>query len=241
MNTNKSNLFDNDRSVDFEATVTAVVAAFGDQTRRDIFTYVTEAPVTANQVAEKFQLHPNVARHHLDKLVSGGYLDVVTDKNGVLGVGRPAKRYRRPGNLPNISSQNTKRDELLSMLLTATLEALDSKIAEDIAYRVGLSYGSKLASQMGPVSETRSVRNALLSVADALTAHGFATHAKEEGRLFSLQSDNCPFGNAALSNPVICALDRGLVSGMLNNLITTEVELKTTSKARGDSSCTLAV
>ena len=241
MNINKTNLIDNYRSGDFEATVTAVVAAFGDQTRRDIFTFVTEVPVTANQVAEKFQLHPNVARHHLDKLVSGGYLDVVTDKNGTLGVGRPAKRYRRHGSLPELSSQNTKRDELLSMLLSATLEALEPKVAEDIAYQVGVSYGAKLASQMGPSSESRSVRNALLSVADALTAHGFATHAKEDGRLFSLQSDNCPFGNAALSNPVICALDRGLVSGMLDHLITTSVELKTTSRARGDSSCTLAV
>ncbi len=241
MSANKSNLIDNDRSVDFEATVTAVVAAFGDQTRRDIFTFVTEDPVTANQVAEKFQLHPNVARHHLDKLVSGGYLDVVSEKGGALGVGRPAKKYRRHGSLPELSSQNSKRDELLSMLLTATLEALEPTVAEEIAYSVGQSYGSKLASQMGPSNESRSVRNALLSVADALTAHGFATHAKEDGRHLSLQSDNCPFGSQALSNPVICALDRGLVSGMLGHLITTSIELKTTSRARGDSSCTLAV
>ena len=241
MTTHKSTLIDNDRSVDFEATVTAVVAAFGDQTRRDIFTFVTDHPVTANQVAERFGLHPNVARHHLDKLVSGGYLDVVSDKSGSLGVGRPAKRYRRPGSLPEIAPNNAKRDELLSMLLNATLEALDSKVAENIAYNVGVSYGSKLASQMGPTSENKSIRNALLSIADTLTAHGFATHALDEGALMSLKSDNCPFGSTALTNPVICALDRGLVSGMLKNLITTSVELKTTSRARGDSSCTLAV
>src|SRR5215210_7700802 len=64
--------------------VTAATSAFGDATRRDIYLFAHDAEdgVTTAEVARRFGLHPNVARHHLDKLAAGGYLRVQ--------VGRPA-------------------------------------------------------------------------------------------------------------------------------------------------------
>ena len=51
----------------FSATVTAVTAAFGDPTRREIYLYVRSNPgTTSSEVATRFSLHPNVARHHLE-------------------------------------------------------------------------------------------------------------------------------------------------------------------------------
>ena len=50
--------------------------------------------VTASEVAERFELHPNVARHHLDKLAAGGYLEVGVERPDGGGAGRPSKRYR---------------------------------------------------------------------------------------------------------------------------------------------------
>ncbi|NBP41690.1 MAG: ArsR family transcriptional regulator, partial [Actinobacteria bacterium] len=63
---------------DFTSTVSAITSAFGDPTRRAIYLFVRESKdgVRANEVAEKFKLHANVARHHLDKLAAGGYLEV---------------------------------------------------------------------------------------------------------------------------------------------------------------------
>ena len=63
---------------EFNAAVAAVTNAFGDPTRREIYLAVRDAPdgVTTADVAERFALHPNVARHHLEKLTGGGYLDV---------------------------------------------------------------------------------------------------------------------------------------------------------------------
>ena len=65
---------------DFASAVTAISAAFGDPTRRDIYLYAHSCAegVTATETAEHFELHPNVARHHLDKLASGGYVEVGT-------------------------------------------------------------------------------------------------------------------------------------------------------------------
>ena len=63
----------------FTATVSAITSAFGDPTRRAIYLFARENPdgITASQVAGKFDLHANVARHHLDKLAAGGYLEVL--------------------------------------------------------------------------------------------------------------------------------------------------------------------
>ena len=81
---------------EFSATVAAITAAFGDPTRRDIYLFAraSDRGVTATEVAEKFELHPNVARHHLDKLAAGGYVDVHVERAEGAGAGRPSKHYR---------------------------------------------------------------------------------------------------------------------------------------------------
>ena len=58
---------------EFASAVTAITSAFGDPTRREIYLFAHERPegVTASEVAERFELHSNVARHHLDKLTAG--------------------------------------------------------------------------------------------------------------------------------------------------------------------------
>src|SRR5687768_3585636 len=77
---------------EFSATVSAITTAFGDPTRRQIYLFAHEHPrgVTAAEVAEHFDLHPNVARHHLDKLAVGGYLDVGVERADGAGAGRPS-------------------------------------------------------------------------------------------------------------------------------------------------------
>src|SRR3546814_17850913 len=89
---------------EFSSAVTAITSAFGDPTRREIYLFVharSEADpegqpgrgVTAADVAEQFLLHPNVARLHLDKLASGGYVEGTTGRAGP-GSGRPSKTQR---------------------------------------------------------------------------------------------------------------------------------------------------
>ena len=57
----------------FSAAVAAVTSAFGDPTRREIYLHVRSHPgATASEVAAAFSLHPNVARHHLDRLARAG-------------------------------------------------------------------------------------------------------------------------------------------------------------------------
>ena len=223
----------------FAATVTAVAAAFGDPTRRDIFLFVRGTPgVSATEVARTFSLHPNVARHHLDRLASGGYLRVEVGR--ARGAGRPSKRFFPVEDDLNIGLLN-RRDDLLVLLLREAMELLGPERAEEMAAQVGEEYGRSLAARMSPTEGQRSVRAAMHAIAETLTAHGFAAHAEDQGTTTAVVAEQCPFGDAATTHPVLCAVDRGMVNGLLSGLCGEAPEgsmpVVLTSRARGDDTC----
>lgn len=228
---------------DFASAVTAITSAFGDPTRRAIYLFAHEVDggVTASAVAERFDLHPNVARHHLDKLAAGGYLEVAVVRNESRGAGRPSKHYRAVA--PTISLDIAVRhDDILVSLLGKALSRLDPADAAELAEEVGTEYGRQMAAALGDTSEgQRSFRSALHTVADALSAHGFAAHAEQHGDQLRIVSEHCPFGDTAIEHPVICAVDRGMVKGMLGSLYgTTDPEIES-SVALGADHCVTAV
>ncbi len=142
------------RDESFTAAVAAVTSAFGDATRRQIYLHVRDgAGVTASDVAQRFALHPNVARHHLDKLAAGGYVEVSLDHTGS-GAGRPSKRYRRARNVEPLPVP-PRSDALVVGLLARALALLPPAAAEAMAVEVGEEYGRSLAEQMSPGVRTR--------------------------------------------------------------------------------------
>ena len=228
---------------EFASAVTAIASAFGDPTRRDIFLHVHQRTdgVTASEVAESFDLHANVARHHLDKLAAGGYLEVSVERPDGGGAGRPSKRYRPTEHEMNLEI-NVRHDDVLVTLLGRALEALPPAQAEALAEEVGEEYGRTMAGALGAESSgPRSFRTALHAVADALTAHGFAAHAEKHGNELRIVSEHCPFGGAAVEHPVICAVDRGMVKGMLGALYGDTSPVTESSRPTGDEICVTAV
>jgi predicted ArsR family transcriptional regulator len=203
---------------EFSAAVSAVTSAFGDATRRDIYLFLRESDegATATEVAEAFSLHANVARHHLDKLAAGGY--VVVDLARHESAGRPSKRYRAAEHDSSLTFP-PRRDALIGTLLARAIERLDDDEARAMAEDVGFEYGQWLAGQMSPTEGQRSQKAALAAVADALTAHGFAAHAEAAGKGLTIVNEHCAFGAAAQQYPhVLCAVDRGMIRGMLAGL-----------------------
>jgi predicted ArsR family transcriptional regulator len=236
----------------FSASVAAVTSAFGDPTRREIYLHVRANPDrTASEVATAFSLHPNVARHHLDRLAAGGYLEVSVRPAD--SAGRPAKRYRvavptgrtaagpTPSDGADAWAVLGRRDDLLVSLLAEAVDRLGPEIAEGLAEHVGERYGRQLAERMHPGDPSRSVRAAMHAIADTLTAHGFAARAEDRGDGTAVVADHCPFGNAPTTTPALCAVDRGLVRGLLAGLCgeqcATSVSVTLSSRARGDDRC----
>jgi predicted ArsR family transcriptional regulator len=232
----------------FSAAVAAVTSAFGDPTRREIYLHVRSHPgTTASEVATTFSLHPNVARHHLDRLAAGGYLEVSLERPPAAGAGRPSKRYRAVQGADGDPTLDlvTRRDDLLVSLLAEALTLLGPEAAERMAERIGEDYGRVLAERMEPGEGQRSVRAAMHAIADALTAHGFAAHAEDRGESTAVVAEHCPFGDAATQHPVICAVDRGMVRGLLAGLcgaVSDEpIPVVLSSRARGDDACAALV
>jgi predicted ArsR family transcriptional regulator len=220
----------------FFSAVAAVTAAFGDTTRRAIYGYLKETDgVTAQEIARRFDLHPNVARHHLDKHAAGGYVEV-TLEHAATGAGRPSKRYRRQGRTATLGVA-PRPDELVINLLVKALSLLDKDVATAMAEEVGEAYGKSLAAVMAPGEGQRSLHAAMLAVADALTAHGFGAHPADNTEAAGIVRDFCPFGETAIEYPVLCAVDRGMVRGMFAGLCGGEVMVSLSSKALGDDAC----
>jgi predicted ArsR family transcriptional regulator len=244
----------------FTAGVTAATSAFGDATRRDIYLFAHDATdgVTTAEVAQRFGLHPNVARHHLDKLAAGGYLKVQVGRSARpasparpasaaqqaqparAGAGRPSKRYQVTEKSLALEFP-VRRDDLLIALLARTLALVPSEAAEAMAESVGEEYGRSLAASMAPGEGHRSLQAALHAVADALTAHGFASHTESRSNGLVIISEQCPFGGAAVQHPVICAVDRGIVKGMLETLYGDTVPETSASRPHGDDICVTLV
>ena len=225
----------------FSAAVTAVTTAFGDPTRRDIYLFARgdDDGVTAAEVAERFALHSNVARHHLDKLAAGGYLQVAVEQVHA-GAGRPSKRYRASNKQMELQFP-ARRDDLLIVLLGRALALVPPEQAEAMAEEVGHDYGLSLAHDMAPDARHRSFRAALHAVAEAFTAHGFAAHAEARGGSLAIIAEQCPFGSAAQQHPFICAVDRGMVRGMLAGLYGDTAPETTSSRPQGDDVCVTTV
>lgn len=227
---------------EFASAVTAITTAFGDPTRREIYLFAHERDegITAGDTAKRFDLHANVARHHLDKLAAGGHLEIeLARPDG--GVGRPSKRYRATS--PHVRLEvSIRHDDILVSLLGRALAMLPPEEAERMAEEVGIEYGKAMAAAIDPSETHRSYQGALHAVADALSAHGFAARAESDGDEYQIVAQNCPFGDAVVEHPVICAVDRGIVQGMLGFLHGGTAGTDTaSSKPRGDEVCVTLV
>ena len=229
----------------FTATVSALTSAFGDPTRRAIYLYARENPhgVTASQVAAKFDLHANVARHHLDKLAAGGYVEVNVERHHGSGAGRPSKHYKVVNTAQELELP-VRTDDLVLSLLGKSLAALPEDKAHHLAEQVGRVYGTAMAASLTGTDVNaghRSLRSAIQAVADALTAHGFAAHADASNNKMRIVTSHCPFGDVAIDHPVICAVERGMVKGMLEALYGETNPETVGSIPEGDSLCITTV
>lgn len=198
--------------------ISDLTTALGDPTRRAIYIAVRESgePLTAAIVAELFDIHTNVARHHLDILSSEGFVKEGTRKaGGEAGAGRPAKTYEATNKEVTVHFA-PRRFEMLTEMLFQVLEELAPENVSAVAEKVGRVYGERLAAEIG-APEDPGYDEAVQAVASAMTGLGFSMDPDIEGQ--RLLTSHCPFGETAVSHPdVICSLDRGIVSGLFGAL-----------------------
>ncbi|HEY5651427.1 MAG TPA: helix-turn-helix domain-containing protein [Acidimicrobiia bacterium] len=201
-------------------TISDLTSALGDPTRRAVYIAIRESPepMNAADIAALFDIHPNVARHHLDKLAGDGYLDVAHRRpNGRSGpgAGRPAKYYTVSAKQIDVHFP-THRHDVLSDMLVRIIDRIAPDNIKEVAEEVGAEVGRELAGEIGSPDDT-GYEGAVRAVVRAMTGIGFGVSSDVAGQ--RLLMSHCPFGETAAAHPdVVCSLDRGMVAGLMGSL-----------------------
>ena len=208
----------------FDQQIETITGALGDTTRRGIYVMLREArePVTANQIAVVFEIHPNVARHHLDKLLSDGYIRISDRPVSTPTAGRPAKRYEVTEKSVSVQYSARKYDRLAE-LLTKVVAELDDGRALDIAESVGRDYGVSLAGEIGLATD-EGFEEAAMAVAQAMMGKGLGASTDPDQNRIVAQF--CPLCTTVATQPeVVGRIDHGIVQGRLERAAARPVPL----------------
>ena len=208
----------------FDEQIEEIAGTLGDATRRGVYVMIREShePVTAAQIATAFDIHPNVARHHLDRLAAAEFIQVSDRKPAQATAGRPAKRYEATDKSVSVQYSSRKYDRLAE-LLTQVIERLDDGTALAIAEQVGHDYGRALGNEIG-IPEDEGYEIAALAVARAMMGKGLgASTVPGENRIIA---QFCPLAPDEEANAVVQALDHGIVQGLLESAAERPVEIQ---------------
>lgn len=199
---------------DFETQIQEITGALGDTTRRGIYIMVREShdPITAGQISESFQIHPNVARHHLDKLLTDGFIRLSTRPIETPTAGRPAKRYEVTEKSVSVQYSSHKYDRLAE-LLARVIDELDDGRSSQVAHDVGRRYGKELGAEIG-LPHDEGFEMAALAVARSMMGSGLgASTVPSENRIIA---QFCPLCDTGMNQPdVVRQIDQGIVQGLL--------------------------
>lgn len=223
-----------------------ITNVLSDHTRLSIYNYISQnhKEVNVREIAQEFDIHPNVARLHLSKLEDVGMLKSENQKTG--RGGRPSRVYRLSEDVIELSFPF--RDyRLLAKIALETMLKLGSQ-AEKSLYETGFQYGKNLMEKQ--LSENKVLKDQVTAeqkldiLRETAQLLGFHPdiYVKEKGKQFELQIYNCPFKEVAKEHPEeTCRMHIAFIKGLLESLFD-EFEFKIVDNMfRGCESCSYQV
>jgi predicted ArsR family transcriptional regulator len=218
------------------------LAAAGDPQLRRILLYARgrRDPFTAAEAAVELDVHRNVARSRLDKLVDTGFLAVALERRGRRrgpGAGRPAKVYRVAPEVEGVEFPDRRLGELIGLLV----EKVPARGRSKALREVGEDFGRELAAVAG-LAPARSVGRGLERVCDALGSLGFqASLVSLHGDRAELASPTCPLRPLVVRCPAAAGIDHGMWAGLFESgvpgLVADRVHCETPRCLSSDDSC----
>jgi len=203
----------------------SVARALGSTTRAGIYEHLQRAgsALTVRDIAAAFDLHPNVARTHLELLADAGL--VVIGRRKHPGGGRPAKVYLArdegaghlaPAHATGLRGEGAAGAALLVALLVALVE--DARPGSDLVRRaqeIGAAEGRRQVQTLTARAEGSGLEAAATTVVRALRSHS------PEARIVKAGSDWVDLAGVrgifklldGVRSDLAEALERGLVFG----------------------------
>jgi len=197
-----------------------ITSTLADETRFQIYEYMLQQKrsFTVQEIAEKFNIHPNVARLHLTKLTE---IDVVSADFVKTGKGgRPARIYKATEHGVDLSFP--KRED--SYLVKWAIELIEEmgpralEVAKRISYEDGYN---KMKTRLNKVSPSITFDEKLEILSDAALLIGYIPRFVEtdKGKKVILTIYNCPFRDQLTTHhEIICDLHKSYLSGKVDAL-----------------------
>lgn len=183
-------------------------------TRTQVLALLQDAgrPMTADEVGQRLDMHPNSVRFHLDALATRK--DVVRDREPRSTPGRPRVTYAATPEAPRVAR---RRFLLLAQLLAGLVgeHLADPAAATEEA---GRAWSQSLPLPVRP-GGTATEAEALDLVTDSLEEAGFESRAVDDRDGLRIEVTHCPFLEVASDNQhVVCSLHLGLMRGVIERL-----------------------
>ncbi len=219
-----------------------ITSVLSDPTRFKIYQYISERhnDVTVQEIADQFEIHPNVARLHLSKLEDVSMLSSETKKTGKGG--RPSRLYRLSEEVIQLSFPH--RDyKLLSRISLITMMSLGEKGREAL-FMTGKLLGSELVERELNTShhtfESITFNQRLNILKNAAIAAGFYPEfeVNEQQTEVYFQIFNCPFKEVAIEHTeTVCKMHGEFLRGMFESVFPTVKLIEKSNMMLDCSSC----
>ncbi|PFV85701.1 transcriptional regulator [Bacillus sp. AFS059628] len=219
-----------------------ITGVLSDPTRYYIYKYISQkhSYVTVQEIADEFDIHPNVARLHLSKLEDVHMLKSETKKTGKGG--RPSRLYVLSEDV--IQLQFPFRDyQLLARIAFNSLLSLGAA-GEKALYETGKQFGTELMQQhmlrLNVSEDALTVEQKVQIAKEAFSTAGLspAFELSTDGTKIFYDVHNCPFKEVAVHHPTeICNMHGDMMKGIFEILFPNMELTRNDSLLDGCKSC----
>ncbi|MFF2854525.1 helix-turn-helix transcriptional regulator [Peribacillus sp. NPDC058002] len=198
-----------------------ITNVLADPTRYNIYQYIVNkhGDVSVQQIADSFNIHPNVARLHLSKLED---IDMLTSDARKTGKGgRPSRLYRLSDKVIQLNFPY-RNYQLLSKIAIKTMMTLGEQ-GKQALYETGKVFGEELINQQLALTSIDGLgfgeKVNMLKNAATLAGLSPEIQASEEENKIYFRIFNCPFKEVAEVEPeTICSMHNSFLEGMFEAL-----------------------
>lgn len=200
-----------------------ITNVLADPTRYYIYQHIVNnrGDVSVQEIADSFNIHPNVARLHLSKLED---IDMLTSNSRKTGKGgRPSRLYRLSDKVIQLHFPY-RNYQLLAKIAVQSMMTLGEQ-GKQALYETGKVFGEELINQQLALNSTSIDRLAFAEkvnmLKNAATIAGLSPEiqASEEENKISFRIFNCPFKEVTEVEPgTICSMHNSFLKGMFEAL-----------------------
>lgn len=194
-----------------------ITSTLADETRFHIYEYMLKHQKAFNvqEIAEEFQIHPNVARLHLTKLAEIDLIHAEFVKTGKGG--RPGRVYRI--NKSGVELSFPRRDhQLLLQWLIETIVSLGEE-ATAKGQQVAFDAGQRSITQYYPNVQKFSQQEKIDILQEQAALIGYIADVQNEQQFYTITFTihSCPFHSLLEKySDVICTLHEKYLNGQVN-------------------------